>query len=73
MSDKLGGRKKERKKDRRRIIIRNGANTICLPNLFGGHNKPRLSRIKTHNVSGDTLVSRNINMFVKISNLNQCL
>ena len=30
----FGGRKKERKKERR---IRNGANTICLP--FGGHNK----------------------------------
>jgi hypothetical protein len=30
------GRKKERKKERRRIIIRNGANTICLPNFVWG-------------------------------------
>jgi hypothetical protein len=32
-------RKKERKKERRRIIIRiirNGANTICLPNFVWG-------------------------------------
>jgi hypothetical protein len=35
ISEKCVGRKKERKKERRIMIriIRNGANTICLPNF----------------------------------------